>query len=194
MFVLYNRIILSVIGAFATAVVVLSILQEPLDGDLARVGGYSERDFGSNEEQESFTKDYLFKWAHNLSALDHHYDVVVVGDSFSTREHYSWLSYLADATGWDILLFHYKDVGFRQLVGSKQFAAHPPTLVVLESVERHIIRRLADLRVLPNPGELEASRTPNHGSRRTPCNERASEAPHAIRGPQRTSVGRCART
>jgi hypothetical protein len=147
-FARYNRIVLGAIGLFGVTVIVVALFQEPFEGDLTRIGGYSERYFGWQGKREFFKESYLYKVAHSVTDLDQHYDMVIWGDSFSRRAHFSWASYLADATGWKIIQFHHNEVGFIDLISSEQFRRHPPEILVLQSVERHVVRRLSELRRL----------------------------------------------
>lgn len=141
----YNVILIGLVATVALSLYLISLNKEPLEGDLTRVGGYSERDFGWRGERTVFAEAQLFDSAQSLEELDQQYDVIILGDSFTRRAHISWASHLADMTGWRILTFHHRDVTVPELLSSEQFKAFPPALFVYQTVERNAIRRLGTL-------------------------------------------------
>lgn len=145
MFDRYNYILLGTIVCAALVVAYIGSTIQPLDGDLTRIGGYSEKDFGWQPRQESFETDYLFKIAHSLQDYDQHFDVVVLGDSFTLRPGISWANFFIAATGLSIISFHHNDLSVEEIVYSPQFRASPPVLFVYESAERSVVKRLADV-------------------------------------------------
>lgn len=114
---------------------------DPLDGDLTRLGGYPETRFGWNEPQQRFDPPRATPGRMNV-----HYDVVVIGDSFSTvtspdRRHRAgmfWTDHLAALTGLSVGVFDIAATAFDTLITG--LAAAPPRLLILETVERGIGR------------------------------------------------------
>lgn len=140
---LYNMITLGALAPAMLLVLVLSFYNQPIDGDLTRIGGYSEREFGWNSRQPALEPEYLFRIAHSLEEWQEPYDLVILGDSFTLRPHTSWASFLAAATGWSVIMFHHNEVGPEELLESEAFLRFPPKLFVYQSVERSVVERLA---------------------------------------------------
>lgn len=145
MFDRYNYVLLGAILCASLVVAYVGATIQPLDGDLTRIGGYNEKDFGWQPPQESFKTDYLFRIAHSLDDYDQHFDVVVLGDSFTLRPGISWASYFVAATGLSIIFFHHSDLSVEEIVCSPQFVKSPAKLFVYESAERSVVGRLADV-------------------------------------------------
>ena len=116
----------------------LGVWLEPLAGDLTRIGGFSERDFGWQNPQLGF-KD-------PLPADEDAYryrDVWVLGDSFATAwPKLQWQNHLKEKTGWSIGTQNINRVSIDQLLQDPEFKAHPPKVLILESAERYLTLRL----------------------------------------------------
>lgn len=138
--ILFGLIIIAFLGFFA-----YSFHVEPLDGDLTRVGGYNEADFGWEEDQAFFEQEFLFTWAHKMEDWDRPYDIIVMGDSFGWRPYNSFTNYLVNMTGKRVLFMHHNQFKLDQIVSSPQFRKWPPELVVFEVVERRLYRRIQGL-------------------------------------------------
>lgn len=119
----------------------LVLSMQPYSGDLTRIGGFLENDFGWNLPQEKF-KQPLFIRANSLLKYDRYYDVVVVGDSFSMNSEYGWQNYFVNATGLSLLTFHQDDVDISELLQTPQFRQCPPRLFIIEGAENGIQHRL----------------------------------------------------
>ena len=119
----------------------LAFVLQPLTGDLTRLGGYAESEFGWN--------GYMMRYEPPLvaaGALSRAYDVVVVGDSFSLpveltpdsppddRNH--WTDYFAAMTGSAVGAFNRDHVSLETFLASKSFRNTPPKLLVVEYAER----------------------------------------------------------
>lgn len=146
----YNLVLLTLIALSLSAVLGISFVREPLDGDLTRVGGFSENDFGWHEPQLFLVDKQLYDWPRSLAELNQlaavkPYDVVVMGDSFSWRHYNSFVNYLAAATGWQVMLLHHNDFTLDKVVGSDLFRLNPPRYLVFEAVERRFYRRIQHL-------------------------------------------------
>lgn len=83
-------------------VALLSFIFECNDGDLTRIGGYAEHDFGWNNLQPVLQ---LVRNGKSITSSD----VLVLGDSFSRGN--IWQSVLAEKLNQKILSFHYNQVG-----------------------------------------------------------------------------------
>lgn len=136
----------SVIGTFVLLLLFLLIYMafssQPLSGDLTRIGGYLEEDFGWNEPQEAFESKH-FVLANSIADLDRRFDVVVVGDSFSADHYRGWQNYLVENTGLSVITF-YMAYGFNLagVIASEEFKKFPPKILIYESVEHLAIQRL----------------------------------------------------
>jgi hypothetical protein len=128
------------LGALAGLVFVMAFYMQPLNGELTRMGGYLENDFGWNLPQEKFTKP-LFKRAESLDEYDQYYDVVVLGDSFSEDLDRGWQNYLVAETGWSVISFYMNNVSLDELLEKQIYQNSPPKLFIYESIERNVIGR-----------------------------------------------------
>lgn len=106
-----------------------------LDGDLTRLGGLPERDFGWQQPQPLVEANYL----HSYPIAEA--DVLIVGDSFSAS--LVWQSQLV-RSGLKPATLHWDDVklcseDFAQIIRQTGFAGH---YVVIESIERTLQDRM----------------------------------------------------
>lgn len=165
---LYSKVLGVAFLAIFVAVWGLSSWLLPVDGDLARVGGFSENEFGLREPQVVFEKN-LFKIATNLKDYDKPYDVVLLGDSFSVDQAsrlYGWENYFINRTGLSMIVFDTRRFWPVEIYDSPEFKKHPPKLFIFESVERYLHGRVAYFSGMTpppapstKPGELFASST-----------------------------------
>ncbi len=133
----YNLIILGPLGIVFLILYALALTLEPIDGDLTRTGPYLESEFGWNAPQEQFAKD-IYALAKN-ETYDKYYDVVIVGDSYSTMEFtYQWQNYLTLLTGLSSITFNIHSTNIDNLIASENFKKHPPKIFIWEFVERSI--------------------------------------------------------
>jgi hypothetical protein len=117
----------------------------PVDGDLARVGGYAENDFGPRSPQAAFDQN-LFKVSTDLKDYDKYYDVVVLGDSFSVDQvsrRFGWQNYFINRTGLSMIVFDTRRYWPMEIYELPIFKQHPPKVFVFESVERYLHERVA---------------------------------------------------
>lgn len=110
----------------------------PFDGDLTRLGGYSEYDYGWNDKQNHFTSNLSVK-----GEIGTYYDIMVIGDSFSNHQPWGrlWHNYLKQSTNLSVGVFHINDLD--QMLGSNSFKSNPPKILIYESIERHLKSRLS---------------------------------------------------
>ena len=139
----------------------LNLYLQPLSGDLARVGSYAENDFGWNKPQLAFQRPLSAR-----APYDHHYDVVVLGDSFSLRApQLAWQNYLVAAKGWSVITLDINDTSLAQVLENPVFQKSPPRIFILETVERELPRRLkneqsCDAKALPDSHAAAAGPLP----------------------------------
>lgn len=137
---IYNSIILIPLGILMTIFVCLGIWMEPFDGGLTRVGGFMERDFGWNEPQKYFsTMQYASSKGNKYSR---YYDVVVLRDSFSISfPHAQWQNHFVARTELSLITYDLEDIDINSFVSSPEYLAHPPRIVIYETVERSFVGR-----------------------------------------------------
>lgn len=135
----------------------LGIFLQPLYGDLTRLGGYSEREFGWTAPQLKFSKPLYTR-----DEYSRYHDVVILGDSFSRAwpEH-QWQNYVVAATGWSIVTLDINSVNLKSILESESFRVAPPKLFILQSVERKFPERIK------NGGKCEETQVQMHSSRFT---------------------------
>ena len=111
----------------------------PVDGDLTRVGAFSEQDHGWNGVQHIHSR-VLYQ----TGAYDRPFDVVVLGDSLSVAmPQHQWQNALVEATGLSVLTRNIYDTRLDTLLASPAYRDHPPAYVVLQIVERQLPELLA---------------------------------------------------
>jgi hypothetical protein len=120
-----------------------SLLQDPVKGDLTRVGGYSENDFGWNAAHKRFHPPLV------SYGYDRPHDIVIVGDSYSawapdqqTDPGAYWTNHLAQRSGLAVAVVNVHHMTVRALIEHPVFTARPPRLLILQIVERYIPRNL----------------------------------------------------
>ncbi|MEA2998566.1 MAG: hypothetical protein QOK17_399 [Sphingomonadales bacterium] len=126
---------------------------EPLSGDLARVGGYRENDFGWRSAQIGLRAPHAHEASPRESA-----DIVVLGDSFSIHvndsflgpdgrvSYHRWTDFLGARTGLEIALFHHDSYSVDRIVRGPGFRRRAPRLFVYEVTERSLATRLDPVR------------------------------------------------
>ena len=141
-------IILSIVG-LALYLVPMSGMISVGSGDLTRIGWFSNNRYGPRKPNLAF-RPALFALA---GALDRHFDVVIVGDSFSADLEKSWPNYLA-AKGLSVLVIGFADNPEKRnatadvenqitaLLQSPTFREAPPSIFIFASIERFLKRRL----------------------------------------------------
>jgi len=146
----YNRLLILPFLLIIGALTIFSLWLEPLSGDLTRMGGYSERNFGWNLSQHRFEKP-LFRMLKDTEPFpeNEYFDMVILGDSFSihyplsqTNEGTYWPNYLANMTGMKILAINTTIHSFEDVINSTLFQKNPPKFFLYETVERLALSRL----------------------------------------------------
>lgn len=153
----FNRILVSAFVLYAVALTCYAqaLQLQPHEGDLAGLGGYSERDYGWNGSQPSFpNKDFDTE-----EELKKPYDVVVIGDSFShLRPQFLWQHEFCRRTGLSLVTLPQtliSDDGLKAWLEGPAFRRYPPRLLIVESVERYLVPRFrGKLPNVPEPGPV----------------------------------------
>jgi hypothetical protein len=153
----YLRILLGLCGIAAAFAFDTVVSLEPLSGDLTRLGGYSENEFGWNGVEEKFAPPLA-----EAGRLDGGYGVVVIGDSFSLRTTPDrqteagsfWTDFLANDTGLRVGVFDVAVTPMERYLASPSYRDHPPRLVILELAERTLRNHLA------GPADCASARQP----------------------------------
>ncbi len=131
-------------------------VNQPLVGDLTRIGGFRENDFGWNAPQTEYL-EVLYDQIEQLSDYDEYYDVVVLGDSFTFLDQKrSWLNFFVDKTGCKVAAFHQSKFEIIDILNSSQFVSNPPRFFIYQSVERGIVSNILFQSGIYSP-ELESS-------------------------------------
>jgi hypothetical protein len=128
----------------AVAVLVGFTLHEAqVRGDLTRVGGYSENDYGWTATHARFDPPLV------STVYDRPYDVIVVGDSYSvptvsgqTDPGAYWTNRFAQLTGLSVLVINQMHMPLREVMEHPIYKRAPPRLVILQMVERYLVRNL----------------------------------------------------
>lgn len=141
----YTLLVLVPIAAVSILTIVLAAWLQPVRNDLTRLGAYPERDFGWNSPQLAFRPPLV-----PVAVPSQPYDIVVIGDSFSTSQFIApntprvddgfWTDVFAQRTGIITGVFHRDDVPAATYLASKVFKAAPPRLLIYEIVERELDR------------------------------------------------------
>ena len=136
----YNLILLIPLGVLFVVFISLAVWVEPIAGDLTRLGGFTENDFGWNEPQQQFSSP-LFT-LEGRPEYNQYYDVVVLGDSFSNAyPRAQWQNYFVKATGLSLITYKVDDIDIESFVTSRAYQNHPPRIVIYQTVERALVGR-----------------------------------------------------
>src|SRR5690242_13200298 len=141
----YLFVLLGMCGLFIGGGIYAAVSFEPLVGDLTRLGGFAEKDYGWNGEEEQFVPPLA-----EQASLDGHYPIIVLGDSFSTRTSADrqtpfgsfWTDFLAADSGFRVGVFSIENYSLADILGSHEVQRNPPRLIVLELSERSLKKRL----------------------------------------------------
>jgi hypothetical protein len=179
----YLCMLLGLCGIAAVGVWFLAIGREPLTGDLARVGGYGERQFGWNGVEERFSSPLA-----EPGRPDGDYGIVVIGDSFSSRttpdrqtsDGSFWTDFLANDTGLPVGVFDIARVSVDDYLASPGYRHHPARLVILELAERTLRARLGGTGECPTPGPPVAVRLDRTAEPLVPGAYRRALVPHSL--------------
>ncbi len=191
---MYRQYLCVLFGLCGTAAIfglLTAVWLEPLSGDLVRVGGYGEREFGWNGVEQQFIPPLA-----ELGKPDGEYDIVVIGDSFSwrstldrqTRYGAFWTDFLANDTGLRLGVFDVALKPVEKYLAGPEFRAHPPRLVILEISERTLRSRLAGPTSCPAVGPAVDARIERAAVPLLPGGYRRAVTPRSVE----TAVGEMA--
>ena len=124
---------------------------QPIDGNLTRMGGFSERDFGWNKPRK-----ILANSSANHKSYDQYYDIVVYGDSFSKAE--LWQSFLSEKTGLSFLTLYWDETPIEEVLNNPIFKSHPPKIFIFETGEGAFQNRLLMSDFVFDDKEVEKSK------------------------------------
>jgi hypothetical protein len=136
----YNRLFAAIAIPPVLVMLILALTQQPLSGDLTRPGGYTEAEYGWNLPQERFSPPLV------STRYDKPYDIIVLGDSFShihggqTDPGAFWTNFVAQSTGSSVVVLTRFDITLTELLQHPIFVRTPPYLLILETVERYLVR------------------------------------------------------
>jgi len=111
---------------------------EQLDGDLTRLGWFSEYNFGHEGKERYFNPVVTQK-----GDIKKTYDIIILGDSFTNKPPFDkrWHNLLLRDTGLTIGVFNLRNWSLDKLLASADYKAHPPKLLIYQSVERALKSR-----------------------------------------------------
>ena len=126
----------------------LSFYLQPFTGDLTRIGGYTENDFGWNETQLGY-EDVGTYYARSRPENEVE-DYVVYGDSFShwcagddsLPICFQWTAFFKNSTGLQGLTYHQDHYSIEAFIQRVSQLSEKPKFVVYQSVGRYAIPRL----------------------------------------------------
>jgi hypothetical protein len=147
----YTYILLALLVIFPVPSLVIGPRLQPIEGDLTRLGFYSENDFGWNGEQHKYHPPLSKK-----GILGKRYDIVIIGDSFSANPYPSqtaqggnYTNTLANETGLQVGVFHITDQPVIELLQFLAEQESPPIAIIYQTVERSMVKRLTQNIVCP---------------------------------------------
>ena len=140
----FNRIIILSFIVIALPLSFFVFWLEPFSGDLTRIGGYRENEYGWNLSQKRFIEPH-YRVGESIEDYNKYYDIVTIGDSFSVNKEQSWQNYLALSSKSSIITFHRRAVTISELLKYKQFKKTPPKIFIFEVVEHSIQTALHDI-------------------------------------------------
>ena len=136
----YLLILIILVLSGMTILALTALYIQPIDGNLTRMGGYSERDFGWTIPQKS-----LVNKSANHKTYDKYYDIVVYGDSFSKQE--LWQSFLSEKTGFSFLTLYWDETPIEDVLSNPTFISKPPKLFIFETGEGAFQNRFLTLNI-----------------------------------------------
>ena len=134
----YNRVLLGLLACFLGVVIHLVVTQQPLTGDLTRVGGLPESEFGWQGKKARFDPELVRYRTREQAVVSA--QVLVIGDSFSHQSGhgFGWENHFIARTGLDLLVYHLRGQPAEQLLAEPAIRAHPPKLVIYQSAELNL--------------------------------------------------------
>lgn len=138
----YNLILAAALVPVVTVLAATSAFLQPYDGGLTRLGGYPEKLYGWNAPQLRFAPPLYRQSRTREAEYREAADVVVLGDSFTFMDDVSWPNYFVQQTGLRLHSFRLDKTPLERLLDSPAFRAHPPRVLIYETVERELWDRM----------------------------------------------------
>jgi len=126
---------------------VTSVYIQPLSGDLTRLGGYSERDFGWNISRNVLSNEIKLP-----SKYDKYYDIVVLGDSFSKSG--MWQAFFVQHRNLSFTTLNWDDTTAQEVLNNNVFKSTPPKIFIIEMGIRTFPKHFASIESQCDPNSL----------------------------------------
>lgn len=139
-FMKYSLILGGLLLAALLLLTLTAVYIEPLEGELTRLGGYAERDFGWNGVQRKLGPDVVLD-----DRYGEYHDVVVIGDSFSKPG--LWQSLFRKETSLSFATLDVVSTSLDEFVAGEPFRRFPPRLMVVEIGERMLLDKFGSPRM-----------------------------------------------
>ncbi len=141
----YLAVLLAAVFTMAIGIGGFALWLAPPTGDLVRIGGWSERDYGWQGTKTGFAEEHYdnIRLADLLEGAPTA-DILVFGDSFSRQQTggISWINTLHEQTGRSVSFVRiYNLTVVQRYLDSDAFKAAPPAAILVQSVERLIVER-----------------------------------------------------
>jgi hypothetical protein len=138
----FNKILIIPLVMISLLLVATSLyLDKPTNGDMTRVGGFSDNDYGWNQPQASYRMPL---YQINRSDYLVYSDLLVLGDSFSSgNPRMSWVNYVIEGAGVSAQVLHFDHGGVGRILNSAAFKRTPPKYLVIQSIEASLYRRFS---------------------------------------------------
>lgn len=176
----YITVLFGGVGLIAGVLLAVAVWLEPNAGDLTRLGGFAENQFGWVGEQVQYTPPLAQPYDSSQA-----YDVLVIGDSFSLQTVASvrtnpggfWTDHLAAISGATVGVGWEAKFPVARYLESASFRDHPPRFLVIELAERNLAvippaaspdcslpaaRAVTPMESRAVPGSLRAIQRPAH--------------------------------
>lgn len=139
----FNKVLMLTVIVISLVLVATSLyLDKPTGGDMTRVGGYSDNDYGWNKPLEIYEHPLYQRNNGDYHGYD---DLLVLGDSFSSANpQMNWVNYFVDGTKLSAQVLHFDQGGVERFLNSPDFKQTPPKYLVIESIEASLYRRFSD--------------------------------------------------
>lgn len=135
----YNLLVAMLLAPVVTLLAVTGTGLDPYFGDLTRLGGYSEGQYGWNDPQQRFAPPLYRLTATERFDYPAATDVVILGDSFTIDSGASWPNYVVQHTGLRVEAFRNDKVTLEAALASRNFRDRPPRVLIYQIVERNLI-------------------------------------------------------
>ena len=131
----YNLILLIPLGSLFAVFIFLALWVEPIEGDLTRLGGFTENDFGWNEPQQQFSSMlFTLEGRGNTTGIMTLWFWAIL---FPTPpQEPNGRTILSRETGLSLITYKVDDIDIESFVASPAYKDHPPRIVIYETVER----------------------------------------------------------